>query len=83
MNITLHIEHLILDGVDIAPHRREQFRRALGAELGRLLSEGGLAEPLRSGSSFDELSGGRVELSGGATEMGNTVARAVYGGLGE
>ncbi|GAA0984524.1 hypothetical protein GCM10009555_058420 [Acrocarpospora macrocephala] len=83
MRIELHIEHLVLDGV--APADTASFRRALEAELTRVLAEAG-AEAL-SGPDLGRLGSEpagrapRVELplAPGATadQVGTGVADAL------
>ena len=41
MNINLHIERLILDGLPIEPRQRAQVQAAVEAELARLLRPAG------------------------------------------
>ncbi len=43
MNIHLHIDRLVLDGLDIAPHQRHVLQAAVEAELSRLLGESGIS----------------------------------------
>lgn len=85
MNIVLHIERVILDGVSLAPHERPLLQAALEAELGRLLAEGGLGNAFQTGGAVPRLAGGTVEHGADRTpaNLGESVARAVYAGLGD
>lgn len=83
MNINLHIERLVLDGVNIAPHQRLLLREALQAELTRLLSTGGLSEGLTRGITLPKISANGVQLtSNDPTQLGQQIAQSVYGGIG-
>ena len=42
MNIRMHIDRIVLDGVDIAPHQRHVLQAAVATELSRLLTESGI-----------------------------------------
>ena len=52
MNIHVHIERLVLDGLPVAPGRGDLVREAVEAELTRLLAEGGLVPGLTSGGAL-------------------------------
>lgn len=84
MNITLHIERLILDGIPISASQRPVLQEAVTAELTRLLAEGGLSPAFLSGGAVPSLRTGNIQLSGDSqpTQLGTHVAQAVYGGLG-
>ena len=51
MNIDLHIERLVLDGIDIPHHQRPAFQVAVTAELTRLLTEGSLQPGFATGGA--------------------------------
>lgn len=83
MNIQLHIERLVLDGVDLAAHRRGELQAGLTAELTRLLSEGGLAGQLSEGAAVPRLQLSGLQLAGQQpTRLGEQIAQTVYRGLG-
>jgi len=83
MNINLRIENLILDGIEVSPQQRPALQSALEMELGRLLSEQGLASGLTRGGAIRELRGGTIQVSAGGdpATLGQQIARAVYGGI--
>ena len=84
LNINLHIDRLILDGIDIASHQHTDLQMVVETEIARLLSEGGLGSGLSAGTTVRELSGGMIQPAGSdPTEFGKQIARAVYGGIGE
>jgi len=83
MNINLHIERLILDGVDISSDKRHLLRASIADELARLLSSGGLGSDFRQGVSLSRMSTAPAELSGSnPAEFGKNIARSVYGRIG-
>jgi hypothetical protein len=85
-DIIVHIERLVLEGIDLPAGQRPQLGDALAAELGRLLAEGGLSADWRGGGAWRSAPGGTIELGGPAADPGGLarqIAGAVYGGLGE
>lgn len=85
MNIRVHIDRLILDGVALSPAEQPHFQAAVQAELGRLLMEQGMANGLSADTVVDSVRGGGVQLHPGSSgqSLGRQVAHAVYGGLGK
>jgi hypothetical protein len=91
MNIHLHIEGILLDGIDLPAHQLPLFQQAVEAELSRLLSAGGLQSGLENGAALREapadgpLAPAGSPATGEALDpagFGREVARAVYGGFG-
>lgn len=84
MNIRLHIERVVLDGLDLNRAEAERVQGGLEAELTRLLSEGKLASYLLSGGSYPSL---KVSRSANVIDtpegIGRQVAQKVYGGIGK
>ncbi|HXI26416.1 MAG TPA: hypothetical protein VNG71_21360 [Pyrinomonadaceae bacterium] len=85
MNIDLHIERLVLDGVDTAPGQRHLLRAAVETELTRLLLEGGLAQRLSGAGALPGVVSPAIQLNADndAAQLGQQIAGAVYGGLGK
>ncbi len=85
MNINLHIERLVLDGLNISPGQGPQVKAAVEAELTRLLSGGGVAAGFQGGIAVSSLRGDSIQLESSAKpqQLGNQIARAVYGGIGK
>ena len=83
MNINLHIERLILDGVALERGHIPSLQAAVEAELTRLLTVGGLSQELLGGGAMPRISAGSIQLSGdgNAQRLGQQIARAVYGGI--
>ncbi len=84
MNIIVHIDQLVLDGVPVAPHERSLLQAAIQAELTRLLSEGGISEMLQAGGAVPAIAGGSIELGAGqqSDKLGQSIAQAAYSGIG-
>jgi len=85
MNINLHIERLILDGLPITRGQSPLVQAEVETELARLLTERGLASSLQSGGAMPSLRAGsiQVETESNPTQLGRQIAQAVYGGIGE
>jgi hypothetical protein len=83
MNVNLHIERIILKGIDLPAHHYALFQQAVQAELSRLFAEGGLQPRLLGGGALRETPGADVTVSAkpDPTDFGRQVARAVYGGI--
>ncbi len=83
MNINLHIERLVLDGVDIAPNQRHSLQASVETELTRLLTEGGLASSFAQGTALPRLSTSNIHITdNNPTQLGQQIALSVYGGIG-
>jgi hypothetical protein len=81
MNIKLHIERLVLDGLRMAPHDSAQVQAAVEAELVRLLSESGIPAGLQAGFSQARIPAPVVQLNSlpHAREIGAQVSKGIYG----
>jgi hypothetical protein len=83
MNIKLHIERLVLDGVNIAPEQRHVLQASVETELTRLLTDRGLAPSLAQGVALPRISTSGMQLtSNNPTQIGQQIAQSVYGGIG-
>jgi hypothetical protein len=84
VNIELHIERLILDGLQVAPRDRAHLQAAVEAELTRLLAADGLRSELLAGGAMRSLGGGEIQVTNnmGPLHLGNRIAQAVHGGVG-
>ena len=83
MNVNLHIERLILDGLTVSPAERPLLQAAVETELTRLITDGGLSPALQEGGARPSLRAGGMELQGGEnpTNLGTQIAQAVYKGM--
>ena len=84
MNITVQIEQLIVEGLDLPQRQRGVLQAALEAELGRLLAQGGLNNSLAHGGAMPRLTAPAIQHSTNAdpTVLGTSIAQAVYGSIG-
>ena len=83
MNIQVHIERLILDGLPMAHAGRPLLQAAVQAELARLLAEGGISPALQGGGARPWLPAGRIERADASPAgLGGQIAQAVYEGIG-
>jgi hypothetical protein len=82
VNIRLHIERVVLEGV-AADHPR-QLRRAFEHELNQRLTEGGLRTNFSSDGLVPYIRGGTIKVAKNtsAERLGSEVARAVYHSIG-
>lgn len=85
MNINLHIERLVLEGISLSPGQRPLLQSAVEAGLSRLLLIGGLRDGLLSGGTLYTVKTAGIQLSNDATpaRLGAQIAGAVYGGIGK
>lgn len=84
MNINLHIERLVLDGVNIEPRHRSLLQQAVQTELTRLLVTGGLSQDFAGGFAVPRISAPSIPLAADnqPTQLGQQIARSVYRGIG-
>ncbi len=84
MNINLHIERLVLDGISPSLGERPLLQAAVEAELTRLLTSGGLSDALQSDGALYNVKTAGIQLAsdGSPAQLGEQIAGAVYGGLG-
>ena len=80
MNIELHIQQLILDGLTIEPVNRRVLQAAVGEELTRLLSSGGLRSDLLASRAVRSISAGEFQITNqmAPARLGNQIAQAVH-----
>ena len=85
MNVNLHIERLILDGIPVTPHQGRLVQAAVETELAHLLADGALTPELAQGAAIPTLPVANIFLSqnGTPTELGQQIAQAVYTGIGK
>jgi hypothetical protein len=85
MNITVHIERLILDGI-VLPHRhRPVVQAAMEEELARLLARDGLSIDFQQSHVQQRVLAGVLEVNDTdePVVLGRNIARAVYKGIGQ
>ncbi len=84
MNINLHIERLILDGLPIERSQAPHVQAAVEAELTRWLTEDGLAADLLAGGALPSVRANAIQLTSGSNpaQMGAQIAQSIYSGIG-
>jgi hypothetical protein len=81
MNINVHIERLILDGLPVTRDQRDSVHAAVETELARLLADKGF--DCSSGYAVPHLTASLIRLSqiNKPSLVGHQIAQAIYGGL--
>ena len=83
VNINLHIERLVLDGVKVLPGQHHLLQITLASELARMLTDNGLSSSFVQGAFLPRMSTSGIQLTGNKPmELGQQIARSVYGGIG-
>ena len=84
MNVQLHIERLILDGLPVTAAQGPRVKAAMEAELTRLLVEGGLSHEL-GGGAIPQVRAGNLQFSPECSpvHLGKQIAQSAYGGIGK
>lgn len=85
MNINLHIDRLILDGVNTPYGQRHLLHASMRTELIRLFTEGGVSRGLANGGALPHVSTKRIQSANGndPVQLGRQIAQSVYGGIGK
>lgn len=85
MNINLHIERLVLDGISVSDGGGPHVQAAIETELARLLAVGGVSAAFHTGQAVPSVRGGDLHLTAGGShaELGRHIAGALYGGIGK
>jgi hypothetical protein len=84
VNVNLHIERLVLEGIDVEPTQRPALQAALEAELGRLIAEGGVGGLAMGGAVPSvKAEGFQMGVDGNPRQLGRQIAGSVYGGIGK
>ena len=83
MNVRLHIERLVLDGLALAPSQGGRVQAAVAQELGRLFLEARLSPHLASGGALPVIRGGTIEAGHSVrpSGLGTKIAGAVFSGI--
>ncbi len=79
MNIHVHIERIVVDGLPVGFEGRAELRRSVESELGRMLASRGLAPGLLSGAALRSVSAPPVELEHGSSpsDLGSQIAGSI------
>ncbi len=82
MNINLHIDSIVLDGLDLAPGDDRLLQQIVSRELTTLFSREGLGTSDRNANEFGSISGGTIRLGAtGTTSLGQQLAHSIHQGF--
>jgi hypothetical protein len=84
VNINVHIERLVLDGLPVARHQAQLVQTAVETELARLVVAHGVAPTLKLvGGATPNVNAPGIQFTSDSSpaELGQKIARAVYGGI--
>jgi hypothetical protein len=81
--VSLHIERLILDGVEIATGQQHSLQAAVEGELTKLLIQDGLAHQSIAGGMLPRIVAPAIQFDAGndPAAMGRRIAGAVFVGI--
>lgn len=84
MNVNLHIERLILDGLPIESRHGSTVQASIETELARLVTQGDLASNLRGGA-VPSVRADAIQLASPSTpvQLGRQIAGSIYGSIGK
>lgn len=84
MNINVHIDRLILDGLPVTHSQGPSVQAAVEVELARLLAAEGPNPALLSGGALPSVRAGNIEVTSenSPLQLGQQIAQAVYQGIG-
>jgi hypothetical protein len=84
MNIKVHIDRLILEGLPVNATDGPGVRGAVETELTRLLTSGGVSPALQRGA-IPQVRAGSLQFSehSAPDQLGQQIARCLYGGIGK
>ncbi len=81
-NISLHIDHLVLDGAEFAHLDGAVLQAAVSAELTQMLANGGLPAGWQSAGLMGAVQAGNFNLphQPNSQGLGQQIAQQIYGG---
>jgi len=83
MNINLHIDRLIIDGIDIGPQQKKELLHALESSLKQQLLAQGAGTAIRSHAHRNSVNGGAINVGTGAdpVRLGRMIGKAICKGI--
>lgn len=82
-HVRVHVGHVVLDGIALAPADRPLLHAALQSELARLLGEGGVSPDYAAGGAAPRLRAPAVvDSAADPASLGRQIAHAVFAGIG-
>ena len=85
MNINLHIERLVLDGITVEPHQRSELKAAVESELRQQLTSQGIGSTVQSDGNRHLVRGDPILIENNLkpASLGQQIGNAVYRGIGK
>lgn len=85
MNINLHIERVVLEGISLSSVERSLLQATMEADLTRRLASGGISERLQSKGALSSVQTAGIQITGdvSTTSLGKQIITALYGGFGK
>lgn len=83
MNVNLHIERLILDGLEVEPAKRDSLKSGIESALSDLLTAGGVGSQLPASAAVPRIEGPSIQLQPDHSphQLGRQIAGSIYGGI--
>lgn len=83
MRINLHIDRLVVEGLDLTTADRRVLQAAIEKHLARQLAKGGIGKLAQAGGHFAALQAENIQVTqaAGPGELGRQVAGSIYGGI--
>lgn len=84
MSIRLHIDRVVLEGIEVPHGSRAALRASIERELAQRIETNGLAQELRAGVALPSVSAPPIEIAHGtpAPRIGAAIAASVHAGIG-
>lgn len=79
MSVRLHIDRLVLDGIDVRAGDRARIVAAIETELARLVGAGGVP---RTSFAVPRVEAPPIALPSNARQLGHAIAKSVYASVG-
>ena len=85
MNVNLHIDRLVLEGVSVEPRQRTELKAAVESELRQQLTNQGIGSMLQSSNNQQSIRGGSISVENisKAASLGQQIGNAIYRGIGK
>ena len=81
MNINLHIDSIVLDGIDLPPGQRHALHDIVASELKMLLHTNAIHGVPSTFSDASKLSGGSISHTGNTASLGSQLAQRVHASI--
>jgi hypothetical protein len=82
MNVRVHIDRLVLDGIDVPYGARGALRASLERELARHILANGLHPELASGIAIPSVAAPPIDAHANPPRLGAAIAESVANGIG-